>query len=225
MKRTAKKSASKKRSKRAATKMPALAERVLLLSSDGRIIERNIDGGEEVELEPDTEEATHEQDRRRAITIEVDGRRSRIKGEFPLLASEYDESSLMSKIANSNLSIYRSIIVTKIEEIKQRKNLSINEVQKDEEVFMLLKQRDKELRLLNAVMIDALLNRKKQPRSHCEEIEAEILAARNKVKNSRLKNNANKLAEIMNKQSGNALRMELWRRCHVNWKDFMKANR
>ena len=85
----------------------------------------------------------------------------RFKEEFTLLSGSYDLKSWIAKTMKNNLAIYQEIVAPKVQEITERKRLSVNDVQKDEEVLQILKQRDKELRNINAAFFDAVIGVKK----------------------------------------------------------------
>lgn len=108
--------------------------------------------------------------------IEVEAsNRFRLKKDYSLLASGYDESDLMTTIANNNLSLYKPIILKKIKEIKERKQLSVNDIQRDKEIMKLIKRRDNELKKLNFSMFEVLIGTKKMSKD-ASTFKEEILA-------------------------------------------------
>jgi hypothetical protein len=218
MKRAQKQTGRKRTPKKGATPTKALATRVWLLI-DGKVMEREGEDIREVELESITEGLLDARTGNRAVQIEIDDKRFRLKEDFPLLASEYTGSSLLTEIANNNLKLFEPIVKAQINVIKQAKKLDDNEVQKDEEVLALIEQRNAELRRLNAVMLDALLHRKKQA-SDCVQLEAEIRAAITDMD----KITYESLYEKLNRHSADALRLEM-QRCGLSIMFFKNANK
>jgi hypothetical protein len=98
--------------------------------------------------------------RRQTITIEVDSENREIKSEFPLLRDGYTPSELITKFMNDALDTLKPTYLPKIKAITKRKGLLVNEVEKDEEIAAILKQRDVERRRLAGVMLDSFINRK-----------------------------------------------------------------
>ncbi|HEX8289181.1 MAG TPA: hypothetical protein VF556_14365 [Pyrinomonadaceae bacterium] len=87
-----------------------------------------------------------------------------IKKGYSLLSSEYNESSLMTAIANNNLTLYAPIMQKKIQEIREQKKLLDNEILRDKDIQKLLKRRDKELRKLNFSIFKIIIDPPKRPK-------------------------------------------------------------
>lgn len=98
----------------------------------------------------------------------------RFKEDFALLSSLYDLNLWISKMMSSNLAIYQEVVAAKIQEITKRKKLSVNDVLNDDDVLALLKQRDKELRKINAAICDAVVGVKKRSQT-TDDLATEIL--------------------------------------------------